>query len=92
MLRTAAKVDKNQAEIVRKLRQIGAYVKVVSQLKGFVDIVVAYRRTWFFMEIKVDTKAQLTPKEKEFWQEVGDRAPIYRVNSWEEALEVITRR
>lgn len=51
-MRKAARTDANQSEIVSALRKAGAVVIVVSQLKNFCDILVAYRGRIHIMEIK----------------------------------------
>jgi hypothetical protein len=68
--RRAARIDDNQNEIVEEFRARGASVKVVSQVKGFVDIVVGYRGHNFLIEIKDGRKPpsarKLTDDEIEF--------------------------
>jgi hypothetical protein len=66
MLRTASRVDGNQALIVRHLRAVGASVLHVHQLKNCFDILVGYRGRTFLMEIKATEKDTLTPGEAEF--------------------------
>ena len=94
MMKTAARVDANQPEIVSKLRQIGAYVLITSQLKNCCDIFVAYRGKWVAMEIKDGDKPksaiELTRGEKKFFDQAGHRAPCYVVYSVEEAIKIIT--
>ena len=51
-MRRSAKVDRNQNEIVKALRQIGCCVLITSQLKNAFDILVGYRGKLFIMEIK----------------------------------------
>lgn len=51
-MRTAAKVDKNQPEIVKALRKMGAIVLQTHQLKNAFDILVGFRGTLFMVEIK----------------------------------------
>ena len=78
----ASRVDDNQKEIVQSLRKFGCSVYIVSQLKGFCDIVVGWRGYNYLFEIKDPNKPpsqrKLTPKEKEFhesWN--GQVAVIY---------------
>lgn len=96
MIRTAAKKDANHAEIVRKLRQIGAYVLDISQLKNCCDVIVGYRGRWVALEIKDGAKpasaTQLTPGEHKFLLEAGIKAPVRVVYSFQEALSFITLR
>ena len=48
----AAKVDRNQREIVTALRKMGAVVLITSQLKNAFDILVGYRGKLYMIEIK----------------------------------------
>ena len=76
----AAKVDANQGEIVRYLRDIpGCKVAITSMVgNGFPDIVVAFMGVNYLFEIKdgakVPSARKLTPAEKKFhamWQHAG---------------------
>ena len=60
-MKTAARVDSNQPEIVSALRKIGAYVLPVHQLKNAFDILVGYKKKLFIMEIKDGSK---TPSQR----------------------------
>ena len=69
--RRAAKVDANQEQIVRELRDLGFRVDIVSQLKKLYDLVVTGRvhgkddiRT-IRVEVKTE-KGTLTPDEQEY--------------------------
>ena len=79
-MRTAAKVDANQAEIVQYLRHIpGCKVAITSMVgNGFPDIVVAWMGTNYLFEIKdgsqSPSKRKLTPAERKFhaqWEHAG---------------------
>ena len=79
-MRTAAKVDANQAEIVKYLRAIpGCKVAITSMVgNGFPDIAVAWMGTNYLFEIKdgnkPPSKRKLTPAERKFhgmWQHAG---------------------
>ena len=66
MTRRAAKVDVNQQEIVRSLRQCGATVQHLHTLgAGCPDILVGMRGVNYLIELKVGN-AKLTPDEAEF--------------------------
>lgn len=75
-MRQRGRVDRNQAEITRALRQIGATVLVTSNLGcGAPDLVVGFRGKNLLMEIKDGTAKpsdrRLTTDEKAFhfaWQ------------------------
>ena len=89
MPRTAARVDANQAEIVRALRAIGASILYVHQLKGCFDILVGYRGKDYKFEIKASEKEKLTPGEAEF-QRTWRGSPYHIVTSREQAIAIIT--
>lgn len=61
----AAKVDKNQPEIVAFLRSHGAKVRSVAQLKKAFDLLVFYNGQTFIVEVK-DGNKPLTEGEIEF--------------------------
>lgn len=93
MLRTAARVDANQAEIVSALRAIGASVLLTFQLKNCFDILVGYRKQTFLFEIKDPAQPpsarQLTAGEAKFKAEW--RGSEYHViETFEQALAIIT--
>lgn len=75
-MRRAAKVDDNQQEIVRVLRECGATVRSTAMVgEGFVDVICGYEGRNYLLEIKDGSKPpsarKLTPKEAEFhatWQ------------------------
>lgn len=83
----ARKVDVNQAEIVAALRKLGAFVQPLHTVgNGCPDLLVGWRQKWFVFEVKRDSKAKLTPDEKDWFAEVGGRAPVYVITSAIEAL------
>ncbi len=45
-------MDSNQPAVVKALRDIGVSVKVVSETKGFCDIIAGYRGVNVLLEIK----------------------------------------
>ncbi len=70
-MRQRARIDRNQPEIIRALRQIGASVEPIHTLgKGKPDLLVGYRGVNLLLEIKDGEKApsrrQLTPDELDF--------------------------
>ena len=92
-MRTAAKVDANQPEIVNALRQIGCSVLLTHQLgKGAPDLVVGYRGVNFMLEVKDGNKPpsrrELTPDEVKFHDEWNGDIRI--VESVEDAIGVVT--
>lgn len=88
-MRTVARVDANQAEIVSALRQVGAYVLHLHQLKNCFDILVGYRGRTFLMEIKATEKDQLTPGEAKF-REDWRGSPYHVVYTADQAIKIIT--
>lgn len=91
-MRRAAKVDANQAEIVRVLRQLGASVEVTSGLgKGYPDLTVGYRGANYLLELKDGRKPpsarRLTPDEVA-WHESW-RGQVAVVKDLDEALAAI---
>jgi hypothetical protein len=89
MLRTASRVDANQASIVRTLRAVGASVLHVHQLKNCFDILVGYRGRTFLMEIKTSEKEKLTEGEAEF-QRTWRGSTYHIVYSPDQAIRIIT--
>jgi len=91
-MRTAAKVDANQEEIVTALRHIGATVQPLHMVgKGCPDLLVGYRGANYLLEVKDGTKPpskrRLTPDEQRWhdaWQ--GD---VLIVASGQHAVDVV---
>jgi Holliday junction resolvase len=85
----ARKVDVNQAEIVKTLREAGADVYILSMVgKGIPDLLVTYGGETILMEIKRDAKAKFTADQLKFianWK----GGPLSRVDSPEAALRAI---
>jgi len=93
-VRRAAKTDRNQAEIVRALRQAGASVLCLHGVgQGCPDLAVGFRGKNYFLEIKdgdlPPSKQALTEDEQDFFWSWDGHYKL--VTSVKEALEVITR-
>jgi hypothetical protein len=91
-VRRAAKVDRNQAEIVRDLRKAGCSVWITSGVgQGAVDIVVGYDGRNFLLEIKdplqPPSKRRLTEDESTF--HAGWNGQIEVVETTEEAFRAV---
>jgi len=91
-MRRAAKVDRNQGQIVEALRKVGASVAITSGLgRGFPDLVAGYRKVNTLIEVKDGTappsKRRLTPDEQA-WHD-GWRGQVCVVETVEEALQAI---
>lgn len=74
----SAKVDDNQAEIVKAFRGMGAGVFLVHRLKNFCDIMIVYKGVTVAVEIKdgakVPSARKLTEGEEKFrdeWESHG---------------------
>lgn len=94
-VRRKGRVDVNQAEVVAALRAIGAAVAITSSLGGgFPDLVVGYRGVNWLLEVKDGNKPpsgqRLTPDEIEFHGVWGQHAPIYIVNSPQQAVDLVS--
>lgn len=84
-MRYAARVDANQAEIVKALRQVGAYVWIVGLP---VDLLVGYKGHTFLMEIKTNSKKRLTDLQSDFFLH-WTGGTVCRIDSVESALRMI---
>lgn len=86
-MRTAAKVDQNQKEIVKALRDVGASVQILSAVgKGCPDILVSYQGLMFTVEIKDGTKslsAQALTQAEQEWHAEWKESPVFILNSVE---------
>jgi hypothetical protein len=85
----AKKVDKNQATVVKALRDYGADVHLLHMVgAGIPDLLVAYEGHTILMEVKDGADKKFTPDQIKFiagWK----GGHLYRVNSSEEALDVL---
>jgi hypothetical protein len=85
----AKKVDKNQAVVVKALRDNGADVYLLHMVgKGIPDLLVAYESNTILIEIKDGADKVFTPDQLKFiagWK----GGPLHRVNNEQEALEVL---
>lgn len=93
-MRRAAKVDSNQSNIIKALRDVGAKVQPIHIIgKGCPDLLVAYRDQWHVLELKdgdkIPSKQVLTDDEERWHDEFGKQAPVHICNSIESALKVI---
>jgi hypothetical protein len=95
-MRHYARIDDNQKEIVKALRQVGCEVLSLAPIgSGCPDLLVGYRGHLHLMEVKDGSKPPsqrvLTPLEKIFhdrWTAVADWQ-IHVVYSMEDALVAI---
>jgi hypothetical protein len=88
-MQRAARVDKNQGEIVQLLRAHGAKVRSVAQLKKAFDILVFFEGKTYVVEIK-DGNKPLTEGEIEFKNMVESAGVTYNVvRCADDALKMI---
>lgn len=83
------KVDKNQASVVKTLRDNGADVYLLHMVgKGIPDLLVAYEGRTILIEVKDGKDKHFTKDQLEFiagWKG-GD---LFRVNDEQEAIELL---
>jgi hypothetical protein len=84
-MRYAARVDANQAEIVKALRDVGAYVWIIGLP---VDLLVGFNGHTFLMEIKTNSKKRLTALQSDFFLN-WTGGTVCRVDGVEAALRMI---
>jgi hypothetical protein len=84
-MRYAARVDSNQAEIVKALRDAGAYVWIIGLP---VDLLVGFKGHSFLMEIKTSSKKRLTALQSDFFLN-WTGSTVCRVNKVESTLRMI---
>ena len=94
MARYRARVDANHGDIVTALRSVGTGVQSLASVgDGCPDLLVAFRGAWHVLEVKDGSKPpshrKLTPEEQMWLFRFDELAPVYIVNSVDEALEVI---
>lgn len=86
-MRRAAKVDRNQGDIVEMLRAVGASVESLARVgAGVPDLLVGFRGQNWLLEVKVG-KGALTEDQQE-WHPAW-RGQVAVVRSADEALRVI---
>jgi hypothetical protein len=93
-MRRAAKVDRNQPEIIAALRKAGAHVIPTHQLKNAFDCLVFYCGRTMVVEIKDGTKPpsaqRLTDGERKCRDAIESRHVKYHIiTSVDEALQML---
>ena len=90
-MRRAARRDANEGDIIKAMREAGAYVKVIND-EGLFDLLVSYRGKTLLIEIKDGSRPpsarRLTDAEQKFHDE-WPGSDLYIVNSVEEALALL---
>ena len=91
-MRRAAKIDANQTEIVKALRQVGASVQsLASTGKGCPDLLVGFRGVNWLLEIKDGQKVKSARKltdDQVVWHQTW-RGKVYIVESVDQALNLL---
>jgi hypothetical protein len=86
-MRRACKVDRNQAEIVKALREAGASVKDLSKVGGGCpDLLVGYNEVNTLIEVKYED-GKLTPDQRVFHSQWLGKVHIVRTS--QEAIRII---
>jgi hypothetical protein len=85
----AKKVDKNQKDVVKALRDYGAQVfHLHTQGGGIPDLMVCYESHTILLELKDGADKKLTPMQITLFAN-WKGGPLHRVNSCEEAINVL---
>lgn len=93
-MRTIAKTDSNQSEIVQMFRKHGAFVLLTHQLKNAFDILVFYEGKIHVCEIKDGTlppsKRKLTDGELKFKTAIEEQGCTYNIiEDLDDALAIL---
>lgn len=92
-MRRAAHVDRNQADVVKALRKVGASVEHLHAVGGGCpDLLVGFRGTNWLLEVKPATdkdQRALRLRESQRRWHAAWAAPVHVVHSPEQALAVI---
>ena len=85
----AKRVDKNQPQIVKALRDRGVSVFLLHTVgKGCPDLLCGINNTTFLVEIKADEKATFTRDQIEFMA-MWKGSPVHRISSEEEVVALL---
>jgi hypothetical protein len=84
-MRYAARVDKNQEQIVSALRAVGAYVWIIGLP---VDLLVGYKGHTFLVEVKNGHRKRLTALQEDFFANWSG-STLARIDGPEAALRMI---
>lgn len=87
-LRRAARIDKNQPEIVDALREAGASVCHLHTIgKGCPDLLVGLNGKNYLMEVKDAAKGRLTADQERFFEQWQGQVMV--ITSSEEAMQCL---
>lgn len=85
----AKKVDKNQKDVVKALRDYGADVILLHAVgHGLPDLMVCYEDQTILIEVKDGKDKKLTPQQITLFAN-WKGGPLHRVNSVQEAVDVL---
>jgi hypothetical protein len=84
-MRYAARVDKNQTQIISALRAVGAYVWIIGLP---VDLLVGYKGHTFLVEVKNGPRKRLTALQEDFFANWSG-STLARIDGPEAALRMI---
>ena len=92
-MRRAAKVDRNQSEIVEALRKFGASVQSLAAVgDGVPDLLVGWRGMNLLIEVKDGSKPpsvrKLTP-DQEAWHDAWAGRPVFVVTCVDQVLKIL---
>ena len=83
------KVDKNQKDVVKALRDYGADVFLLHTVGGGIpDLLVCYNDETILMEVKDGADKKLTPQQITLFAN-WKGGPLHRVNSVQDSIEVL---
>jgi len=90
-MRRAARRDAGEQDIIKAMREAGAYVRAIND-EGLFDLLVSYRGETLMIEVKDGSKPpsarRLTDAEQKFHDE-WPGSDLYIVNSVEEAIALL---
>lgn len=90
-MRRAGRRDANEQDIIKAMREAGAYVKQIND-EGLFDLLVSHRGETLLIEVKDGAKPpsarRLTDAEAKFHNE-WPGSDLYIVNSVEEAIALL---
>lgn len=91
-MRIAAKIDANQNEIVKALRQVGCTVQSLASVgKGTPDLLIGFRGVNLLFEIKDGSKPKSARKlttDQVIWHS-GWNGKVYVIESVDDAINII---
>lgn len=90
-MRRAARRDSNESDIVKAMREAGAYVKIIND-EGLFDLLCWHNGRTLLLEIKDGSRPpsarRLTDAEQKFHDE-WPGTNLYIINSVQEALDLL---